>query len=873
MTGQQDSGELPGGPEPSTGPTTARFAVLVVLVLAVAGFVFLFALPPGIVANGAAVVRCHVDSGVPLTYVPPQTLDEGTAMRVPMERAQACMAEFMPARLAWLAAGMLVLLLVVAVVYRLQPWWRIRRNGLVPLDVPDGSPLAAELRSLVEVAGLRRAPTFLLDPYSSRAGGVAFGRAGRPYVALDAGLVATATGRPALFRSVVLHELAHLRRDDVPTTYLTMAVWRAFVLVALPVFAWGLVGPALLAGDSAEWSAEGVGFLLRVAVEVLLLAALVYVSRNAVLRDRERHADVMVADLLGSVDYLAHSSRPRLRGWFGPHPPSADRTAVVADRSRLLRAGFGEALAFGIAAQLGWWQITFAVGSAAVFTGEVASHLLSAWGLLLAGFVGAVAVRLAAAPRITARAVLLPCLGFTAGVLIGSRTGIGRSAFTPPDLAELAFLAAFTAGTALLVRWTASCARLAAAQATRARRAWAGLAIGGTATLVCTTLLFWASSAPSTAKVVPDLVGPTLRRISGLVEQADGSGFDLLLSTVVANPLVMLAADLWSAGVAVVLLCAVPLVLARPDRRTVRTGLLTAAVVVAAVVVLQVVLRLVMKSAPADLRATDGFVWIARVRQIAIILVAVFAAAVVTAARRGTAAAVVAALATSLFSALAFWGLTIAGACVSAVRLTETRCAVTVPYVTAQVLRMVLLDGVVVAVVGVALGTAVRRARAVPVPVGAPGGRAALVALAAVAVLVVLPHEEAVTPTAPPPTTTAVDEPAALRAWWLGRGQEAVSAVVSATRKVDDAIGAGDAAALGQACLGLATAVETGRGTPSPPAAAAGEHWTGLLDAFGATAAGCRDLSEGVAGADERMTTALGSAVSHVNALVDLVDD
>ncbi|HWO66614.1 MAG TPA: M48 family metalloprotease, partial [Umezawaea sp.] len=704
----QDTGELPA---PSTGPTTARFAILVVLVLAVAGFVFLFALPPGIVANGSAVLRCSSESGLPLTYVAPRTLAESAATRASLARAQECMGEFMPARLAWLGAGMLVLLLVVVVVHRLQPWWRIRRNRLEPLDAPDGSPPAEELRSLVDLAGIRRAPTFLLDPYSARAGGVAFGRAGRPYVALDAGLVATASASPTLFRSVVLHELAHLRGHDVSITYLTMAVWRAFVLVALPVFAWGLLGPVLFADGDVGWSAEGVGFLAQVVAAVVLLAVVVYGSRNAVLRARERHADVMVADLLGSVDYLAYAGRPRGRGWFGPHPPPADRAAAVADRARLLRPGFGESLAYGIAAQLGWSQITFAVGSAAVFTGDVASYLNSAWGLLLAGFVGGVAVRLSAAPRITAGAVLLPCLGFTAGVVVGARTGIWQAGISPPGLAEIAFLVVFTAGTACLVWWTARSARLAAGQPTRARRVAAGVAVGGTATLVCTTLLFWASSATATANVAPDLLRLTLDRISGLVEQAGGSGLDLLLSNAVGNPLVMLAADQWTVAVAVVLLCAVPLALDRTDRGTVRAGLLAAAVAVAAVVVLQVVLRLVMRSAPADLLATDGFIWIVRVRQIGIILLAVLAVAVVTAARRATAAAVVAELATSLFGALAFWALTIAGACVSAVRLTETHCAVSVPYVTAQVLRMVLLDGFVLVGVGVALGAAVRRAR------------------------------------------------------------------------------------------------------------------------------------------------------------------
>jgi Zn-dependent protease with chaperone function len=84
-------------------------------------------------------------------------------------------------------------------------------------------------------------------------GATAFGRLGRYYVSLTGGLVATFyTDRPA-FRAVVLHELAHLRNADVNMTCFTVALWRAFVVVAI------LPAAPLLLWHGADWEATYLG--------------------------------------------------------------------------------------------------------------------------------------------------------------------------------------------------------------------------------------------------------------------------------------------------------------------------------------------------------------------------------------------------------------------------------------------------------------------------------------------------------------------------------------------------------------------------------------------------------------------------------------
>jgi len=76
-----------------------------------------------------------------------------------------------------------------------------------------------------------------MEPLNPAKTGLAFGRVRRRYIALSGGLMTQFyTDQPA-FRAVLLHELAHLRNGDVDKTYLTLAIWRAFVAGALIPFA------------------------------------------------------------------------------------------------------------------------------------------------------------------------------------------------------------------------------------------------------------------------------------------------------------------------------------------------------------------------------------------------------------------------------------------------------------------------------------------------------------------------------------------------------------------------------------------------------------------------------------------------------------
>lgn len=70
-----------------------------------------------------------------------------------------------------------------------------------------------------------------LGPADAAVNGLASGHVGRRYVFLSGRLVALfARDRPP-FRTVLLHELAHIRNRDLDITFITIAVWRLVAVV------------------------------------------------------------------------------------------------------------------------------------------------------------------------------------------------------------------------------------------------------------------------------------------------------------------------------------------------------------------------------------------------------------------------------------------------------------------------------------------------------------------------------------------------------------------------------------------------------------------------------------------------------------------
>ncbi|MEU3355353.1 M48 family metalloprotease [Streptomyces sp. NPDC037389] len=204
---------------------------------------------------------------------------------------QACLDRYEPPLAWWVTLSWPVLLVVVAwALFQAVPAWRTRRGRVVPLAAvdPDGGILRL-VEELAAVAGLTRVPRVVVDPAAASTGAVVLGSDRRPTVCLHGGLLARRHTDPEGFRAVLLHEFAHIRNRDVTLTYVTLAVWWAFVaVVLLPALAVHIKSALAIA---PKFQAVQVPSAVRGFGLLGLLVVLVYLARADVLRSREIYAD------------------------------------------------------------------------------------------------------------------------------------------------------------------------------------------------------------------------------------------------------------------------------------------------------------------------------------------------------------------------------------------------------------------------------------------------------------------------------------------------------------------------------------------------------------------------------------------------------
>ncbi|MFI7433986.1 M56 family metallopeptidase [Micromonospora haikouensis] len=268
--------------------TTLRFALLVALLLASSSLILLYvalALSPydGFVCSLAAGVDPVTD---PAANVMAKRALQWEAYQSCSERAAA------PPSGWWLLGWWALLALGTVALFRALPAWKARRSRVVPLAAVDrDGEIGRTLTELSATAGLARPPRAVVDLAADSAGAVVFGRTGRPTVCLHGGLVAARTTDPGRFRAVLLHELAHIANRDVTVTYLTVALWRVYAAVAVPLFLLWCAWKVHTAYGSQAWSAEA-PIVTRGLLVTGLLAVLVHLARSDVLRSREVYADL-----------------------------------------------------------------------------------------------------------------------------------------------------------------------------------------------------------------------------------------------------------------------------------------------------------------------------------------------------------------------------------------------------------------------------------------------------------------------------------------------------------------------------------------------------------------------------------------------------
>ena len=527
--------------------TTIRFLLLALAAVSTSAIIYALgylALPAHAHRYAATLADCRpvldgvTDTTATFTAGLERQADAANALR-------ACMRPPEVAELTTVGTALAVQLLLVVALYLLHPWWIRRRGRLVPID---GDPaLRDELDRLVAGSGLRRAPRWLLAPYSYAQGGQAFGLPWHPAVRLDVGLRILLVTDPPRFRAVVRHELAHLRNRDVAITYLTVAVWWVYAITAAL--------PALLLGR----------YHLAVPAVALLLTPLIYLARGAVLRTRERYADVAAGDaeaLLAALDALPEPSRfARLAG---THPSPSERRLTVREPLRLLRTAPADVLAFGLVVGVAMTNVllpvplTFGSSTGAALVGLAVAAALSA-------YLAACARREAARGRVHwLRTPLLLALGVSVGAAVSVLSVLkGWSPAAPAIRAALLCLGVF-----LWYAWFASAFRAAGERAAGERAARA-LTVAMTLTGAAFLLLYLQLAAG--APVTTGFLGPPPTYGAGI-------GWYRVLAEVFAavHPVLLTFVDL-PLGLALLAFAALPLIWARPPFRL-RLALATGAI-------------------------------------------------------------------------------------------------------------------------------------------------------------------------------------------------------------------------------------------------------------------------------------------------------
>ncbi|WP_405826367.1 M56 family metallopeptidase [Streptomyces sp. NBC_00838] len=354
-----------------------------------------------------------------------------------------------------LGVGAVAIATVVAL-YWLLPVWKTRRSKVVPLDAMDvHGTLRPLLDELVAIAGLTGPPRFVVAPAEVTASAVVFGRWHRPTICLDGGLIATSDTQRDRFRAVVLHELAHVRNGDVGVTYFTVALWRVFLVLVLPLWVAMSLGALFLTG-TPEGRGVYAPFNTHTLVFGCLIVVAVYLTRAGILRNREIYADLMAARW-GASQEPWEITAPRRSTMFArfvelwhTHPSWALRRTSLTDPKVLFGLETLPMFLTGFAADMLVWNL-----------GSLPYSLLPVKVVLVAGLVvgigGVVLWRAVVYALLTGRPApsgwpvgLWLGFGVALGELIGP--GAGANSWLPTHPEALLIL---VAALVLVMTWTA----------------------------------------------------------------------------------------------------------------------------------------------------------------------------------------------------------------------------------------------------------------------------------------------------------------------------------------------------------------------------------------------------------------------------------
>jgi Zn-dependent protease with chaperone function len=257
--------------------------------------------------------------------------------------------------LGWFLISLPILFLVSiagVVLYLLHPIVvENRLRARLPSEAEE-STLAEEVAALSRSVGIVQAPTVKIT--GLLAGAQVYGLDNKYVIAVGNEPRFQRVTKPADFRAIVLHELAHIANGDVSPTYLNQAYWIVgAAIIVLPFI-------LILVFRTFFYLKSGVlNRLLPNTIKLTALALILKLISNSVLRVRELYADWRAAwwgaaeSLENILERGMNSLRTKSRQflyWFGVQPSMAERRRTLGNPERLFHVRPDLCLMVGISA-------------------------------------------------------------------------------------------------------------------------------------------------------------------------------------------------------------------------------------------------------------------------------------------------------------------------------------------------------------------------------------------------------------------------------------------------------------------------------------------------------------------------------------------
>ncbi len=319
--------------------TDMRFVVLIVSIMASSLFIY------NLLSN-VALFNIFKQSGLCALNNPTFRAALHTKDTHTLEEANLiiwkCQTPYLKPHILYIVSGVILTLVTAIVIYWFTPLLIILRKRLVPLCTQEVPEIEEYLLSLFDEIKLNTGTRFMISSLNFTSGAQAFGHLGRYYIALTGGLITLFSTDRTAFRAIILHELAHLKNKDVDKTYFAIAIWWAFVAVAII--------PLIIV-----YSQHLLFTYPSLIVHIILLTLLVYLNRNAILRVREFYADVRASTWEHSQEALNNviQSLPRpgqiWQSVFSTHPDPEQRSQTLRDTQSLFCVNLWTVLSLGIA--------------------------------------------------------------------------------------------------------------------------------------------------------------------------------------------------------------------------------------------------------------------------------------------------------------------------------------------------------------------------------------------------------------------------------------------------------------------------------------------------------------------------------------------